>query len=349
MNLLLALALILVSGCGAAGGGDSSSPSVSTGFTKYGANPIYGPVAGYRAVYSPYILVEDGTFRMWHQESDVLHDNIGYSTSQDGTTFAFGGIALTHGYSDPAVFSQSGNLSCRISDRADTWDCLHVGDPSVVKVGAQYYMFYSGAASTDGRGDIGLALSPDGVNWVKYSENPVLRRTPGSYDDWWAQQPSVIYDGSLFHMWYSAKQDTSPVREARIGYATSQDGINWTKQGVVLEKTVGSWDNVGVSSAEAVKIGSTFLMAYQHSTLREFGMAVSSDGRTWTKCVGNPILVANPAGWDQQITTPFLMTDPGNDQARLRIYYGGWRYGAMSLSNPASLGLAIGFANPMCR
>ncbi len=56
--------------------------------------------------------------------------------------------------------------------------------------------------------------------------NPVLGvGQEGSWDDAAVNYPSVIVDGSNYKMWYGGYDGTN----FRIGYATSPDGINWTK------------------------------------------------------------------------------------------------------------------------
>jgi hypothetical protein len=92
-----------------------------------------------------------------------------------------------------------------------------------------YRMWYAGESD---KGRIFLAQSPDGITWTKYIEEPdpyptpVLR--PGSSGEWDAEsvtEPWVLKRGpGDYLMWYGSCYDTY-----HIGFATSPDGIHWTK------------------------------------------------------------------------------------------------------------------------
>ncbi|UCD38507.1 MAG: T9SS type A sorting domain-containing protein, partial [Fidelibacterota bacterium] len=115
-----------------------------------------------------------------------------------------------------------------------SWDDEDIWIPEVVFDGSTYHMWYSGYDGSRHR--IGYATSLSGVTWTKHAGNPVLDvGPPGSWDDAVTWTPSVIYDGTLFHMWYSGHDGSI----YRIGYATSPDGVVWTKYdgNPVLEPT----------------------------------------------------------------------------------------------------------------
>ena len=66
----------------------------------------------------------------------------------------------------------------------------------------------------------------DGI-WRKHSGNPVITRT----EPWEARaicEPSVLYEDGIYKMWYMGCA-TSVGTNAALGYATSPDGLNWTK------------------------------------------------------------------------------------------------------------------------
>ena len=67
--------------------------------------------------------------------------------------------------------------------------------------------------------------------------------TSGTWDDKYLFAPSVLLDDSTYKMWYSASSTASA--GVKIGYATSTDGIVWTKFGsnpVLTPGAAGSWD-----------------------------------------------------------------------------------------------------------
>jgi hypothetical protein len=62
-----------------------------------------------------------------------------------------------------------------------------------------------------------------------YAHNPVLEPgPPGSWDAGYVAYPKVIAAGGQFHMFYSGGDDLR-LGSSAIGYATSPDGLTWTK------------------------------------------------------------------------------------------------------------------------
>lgn len=168
--------------------------------------------------------------------------------------------------------------------------------------------------------------------WQKYCVNPVLSPGPeGSWDDQAVAHPNVLYDGSTYHLWYSGWSMDGNIS---IGYATSIDGIHWTKYDdpstedrqfsesdpVLLCGPSGSWDMESVHHPTIIHYGNTFFMWYlgrnmapQHGALTCIGFAKSTDGIHWTKyndpATVNPLLSesdpvmlqGNEGEWDQYL------------------------------------------------
>ena len=66
------------------------------------------------------------------------------------------------------------------------------------------------------------------VEWEKYTNNPVLQPgSSGEWDDGGFAGQAVLYDSNegIYKIWYGASDGNN----FRIGYATSSDGIAWTK------------------------------------------------------------------------------------------------------------------------
>jgi predicted GH43/DUF377 family glycosyl hydrolase len=131
----------------------------------------------------------------------------------------------------------------------------------VLYTGGEFKMWYSGVDSGN-IGRIGYATSLDGLAWSKHPGNPVLVEGPdGDWDDSSVMMPSVVFNGTGYQMWF-AGQDASTV--FRIGYATSPDGITWTKDlaNPVLEPTPGGWDELMVSGPFTIFDGLSYHMWY---------------------------------------------------------------------------------------
>ncbi|MFQ5864383.1 MAG: T9SS type A sorting domain-containing protein [bacterium] len=179
---------------------------------------------------------------------------LGVATSPDGIDW--------QKYSGNPILS-SGNL--------EDWDGFWIESPAVLYDDStqSYLMWYTGA-NTNYIIRIGLATSPNGLQWAKYQDNPVLDvGPPGSWDDMWVAVPAVIKRGSLFEMWYCGFSSISGFDTLRIGYATSLDGIHWSKySGNPLFSTVTApydslVDSQGPWAPDVVFEGSEYKMWYE--------------------------------------------------------------------------------------
>jgi predicted GH43/DUF377 family glycosyl hydrolase len=202
-----------------------------------------------------------------------------------------------------------------------SWDENYVIFPSVIKEGNSYMMWYRGVDAGGARG-IGLANSGDGVIWTKDSANPVLE--PGGSGSWDESINSarVIKDSPIYKMWYAASEDAM-----RIGYATSDDGKNWSKHpdNPVLDVGgAGAWDEREVTCPHIIKDGMTYKMWYTGKDNDDnygLGYATSSNGTVWTKYSGNPVLTPGVLGaWDHQgVLCPSVLM---NDSVYRMWYFG---------------------------
>ena len=107
------------------------------------------------------------------------------------------------------------NLSNPVIDLGNrgTWDDNHAFSPTILFDGMEYHMWYSGHDGLNYR--IGYAISSDGINWVKHSNNPVLDLgNNGAWDDRGVSRPTVLFDGIEYHMWYTGYNG----EKYRIGY-----------------------------------------------------------------------------------------------------------------------------------
>ncbi len=121
--------------------------------------------------------------------------------------------------------------------------------PRVIWDGSQYKMFIAGNINDETIG-IGFATSSDGINWEKYEGNPVMvNGYSGDWDSKGRIEPSnIIFDENQYKMWYDIVDINIP--KGIIGYATSPDGINWTKDTLnspVMEggENVSDFDHLG--------------------------------------------------------------------------------------------------------
>ena len=189
-----------------------------------------------------------------------------------------------------------------VEGSAGSWDDNFLVEASVLFDGTNYKMWYGGqdGSQDDFNMRIGYATSPDGLEWTKYSGNPVLDLgADGSWDDTSVGYPWVVYDGTGYHMWYGAADGIT----YRIGYATSPDGVTWTKHASNPVLDIGapfSWDGEHIITPVVLMLDdSSFFMWYGGTTfpLGKIGLATSSDGVEWEKWSTNPVMGLGPA-WE---------------------------------------------------
>lgn len=160
------------------------------------------------------------------------------------------------------------------------------------------------------------------TRWFKYKGNPVFELgARGAWDDDWIHIDRVIKEGSGFRMWYTGGWDT-----ARIGYASSPDGITWTRYGrnPVFNPRPESWES-NVSRAYVTRDAGIYHMWYTGDNRTGFrlGYARSRNGIFWERFAGNPVLPAGPDGaWDDGFAALASVVGP-DASGRFALWYQG--------------------------
>jgi hypothetical protein len=209
--LLPLLTVVLVSACsadyaqpqadgqhGGVGGGRPAAARPSnvllrTDAVRGGSKTIAAGLEDAVYNYGPTVMIDGGHTRMWwcsqYGSAPPPGDDILYAEAP----------TLDGPFAAPkAVLSGSGNGS---------FDSLHTCDPSVIRVGATYYLYYTGAAGDHALGNsIGVATSTDGVTWTRVNGGrPIL----GPSDDvrrdnvYGAGQPSVVYLDGWYYLMFT--------------------------------------------------------------------------------------------------------------------------------------------------
>jgi predicted GH43/DUF377 family glycosyl hydrolase len=169
-------------------------------------------------------------------------------------------------------------------------------------------------------------VSTDGITWTRQpAATWVLQKgAPGKFDELGVGKPSVLFDGTTWHMWYSNEQlNTNEDYPAapKIGYATSADGITWVRQNggdAVLD--AGPYpenyflDTYGVSAPSVVREDDgTYTMwftGHQSYYGRVIGRATSPDGVQWTKAPASDPVLDSALGIDQfDVWDPSVVKD----------------------------------------
>jgi hypothetical protein len=77
----------------------------------------------------------------------------------------------------------------------------------------------------------------------------------GEFDSGELGAPTVILESGMYRMWYFGRSGG-----ASIGYATSMDGWNWVKQGVVLSPTLSAEAGGVLAYPEVLRVGDRLRM-----------------------------------------------------------------------------------------
>jgi len=265
----------------------------------------------------PMVIKTESLYEMWYTGGHVGpysgNNKIGYANSTDG-------IHWTKYDGNPVVSTGSG------------WDSYYAYGPTVIKDGDTYKMWYAGYPGGT-HTTIGYATSPDGINWEKYPANPVLN-TGGGWDSRYVENPTVIKDGAVYKMWYVGNSGAW----SSIGYATSNDGIHWTKSSdnPVLEGEGGN-----VCRPKVIKDDSVYRMYYRgdetiHGEYRAC-YATSTDGINWEKSNDNPILeLGEPGTWDDYGTDHPMVIKDGTTYEMWYAGYDGDSHGRIGYATMTS-------------
>jgi predicted GH43/DUF377 family glycosyl hydrolase len=169
---------------------------------------------------------------------------------------------------------------------------------TVIKDGSEYKMWYQLGWQ------INYATSKDGKTWTKIAGSgqlgAVLQGKPTwsstgeeRFDNYLIQSCRVIKDGNTYKMWYMGNIMGGIWR---IGYAYSNDGINWNRvDGKEYLKSVISYEKqndesyANIESFHVIKDGETYKIWYivyknvgsPIKQIRTFYYATSNDGTAW--------------------------------------------------------------------
>lgn len=191
------------------------------------------------------------------------------------------------------------------------WDANWIHPYTVTKLHDGYVMYYGGSPSGGTAGiplQVGIATSPDGIVWSKYANNPMFSYgSAGQWDDSGVEHFCVVKEKGDWHAWYAGDPGG---RAWSIGYATSTDGVTWSKYGgnpIINPGTGGSWDSGFIVPSCILKEENIYYMFYwggsnpNDSTTWQAGYATSTDKINWTKYAGNPIFSGIVDEWDDGI------------------------------------------------
>ena len=277
----------------------AATRQADTGWQKYERTLIGGDLG---TVFDVSVLRNDGHYRMW--ASWRPKKSLALFESPDGINWG-----------EPVIV---------LGPNSTYWE-EDINRPVVLRRGQMYHMWYTGQAK--GQSWIGYATSDDGVSWERQSPEPVI-----SPDVEWEKTsvmcPFVLWDEAqgIYRMWYSGGDQYEP---DAMGYATSKDGIHWTKLAanpVFRPDTRYEWEQHKVTAGQVVLVDGwhyMFYIGFRDVDHAQIGLARSKDGvADWERFPSNPIISPTPDGWDADACyKPYVVDDGG----RWLLWYNGRR------------------------
>lgn len=190
---------------------------------------------------------------------------------------------------------------------------------NVVRDGDRVLAYTTGwnrKVSVSADASIGLAIShDDGLTFQKYGKGPVL--SASLHEPFLIGDAFVALYGGLYHMWYirgtkwkKAVESDPPDRVYKIAHATSEDGINWLRDGRQIIT-----DKLNVDECQALptvfKRDGMHHMYFcyrqahgfrkQSNNSYRIGYAYSSDLVNWERDDSKAGIDVSDDGWDAQM------------------------------------------------
>jgi hypothetical protein len=228
-------------------------------------------------------------YRMWYQ--GLNNYGIGgwrYAESPNGINW-YNHIAVTQ-FGTPIIPVFDGNhawVNYGIASVVDTPGALNSGTDWKFRIYANVQWEY---APYGGKELVVMAFSSDGYNWTGYDPTVVGYATPvftpsldpSRFDcdhiGWFKVIKNSATDWEAFYSGgghYVLGQDSTYKAPNGIGYATSTDGINWTRsQTLFTTSDAVAWRNQSVWMPSVVKTGSTYQIWF-------LGSDATIDGSDW--------------------------------------------------------------------
>jgi predicted GH43/DUF377 family glycosyl hydrolase len=242
-------------------------------FSKDGINwtmypsPLLSPDSGKWDSYTvemPRVIREGEKYKMWYTgcpNGTFVPCYTGYATSPDG-------VHWTKYPGNPILGPGS-----------SAWEAGGAYIPFIMPVSSGYRMWYCGYNASASKGQVGYAVSADGVAWTRDTvNNPVCKNGDvGQWDDAWVDIPNVLKIGSTYFLWYMGQRANSS--SMSVGVATSPDsGISWTKYAgnPVLAPSPGTWDGLTTQIGSVLRRGDSLEMWYSSGNPGKIGHALSA-------------------------------------------------------------------------
>jgi len=169
---------------------------------------------------------------------------------------------------------------------ADTWDKQIRERGYILYEDGLYRMWYSGY--NEGISEVkylGYATSKDGLHWVRFSEEPILK-------DIWVEDMHVIKHNGLYYMLAEGRGDITHL-------LTSTDGITWDSKGdISIFKVNGEPISEGPYGTPTMWIENGKIYLYYERNDEAIWLATSTDFINWINVQDEAVLEKGPGEYD---------------------------------------------------
>ena len=151
-----------------------------------------------------------------------------YYAAYNGTKWE--GIGLTIFTKDMKIISRPRKPVLSLGVQGN-WDDTKVFRPIIIydskalDSNKRFKMIYTGG-NINGINQAGLAYSPDGVIWTKYSNNPIIANGQDTWDSIWVMPDNIIKIDDIYYIVYNGYNGTDVL--TGIATASTIEG-DWTK------------------------------------------------------------------------------------------------------------------------
>ncbi|MGR6832884.1 hypothetical protein [Aliivibrio wodanis] len=237
---------------------------------------------------------------------------------------------ITVDLNEPATpLYTSSNPVLKPGDIGEFDDCGAMGS-WIVNLGIKKYFYYIGwnlSTTVPFRNSIGLASSTDSYKYERVFKGPVIDRT--KEEPHFCASNCILIEDGLWKMWYLAcvgwkEVDDNLQHKYHIRYATSQDGIEWNRDGTVAIDFL-SEDEYAISRPCVLKDGNLYKMWYSfRGKSYRIGYAESTDGIKWIRKDSEVGIDVSVEGWDSEmIEYPYVF----KHKSEFYMLYNGNGYG----------------------
>lgn len=220
--------------------------------------------------YPASVIEADGIYKVYYGgwtrcESVPFNVAIGLGISDDnGKTFKKLGDGPLLSYSPDEPFILSGPKIRRFNN---IWYLFYIAGKKWILDNGKPEPVYK----------IRMATSTDGIHWVKLNKDLI----PDNIEENEAQaSPDVIFLNGKYHMFFCYRYSTNYRRKEygyRIGYAFSDDLVNWTRDDlkVGIDVSEEGWDSEMISYPHVFELNGEIYMLYLGNGVGKYGFGVA--------------------------------------------------------------------------